>query len=385
MFYQLPPVGNAIRLSNDAQSPASLNRYFSPYQARYYASGTAALAAAISVALQLKHTDNPEVILPAYGCPDLVSAALFAGVKPVLVDLKPDRPWMSLDALSSSISARTVAIIAVSLFGISERIAELRPIAEQAGVVLIEDSAQAFPHGHETDFWQAELVVLSFGRGKPVSMLGGGAVLYRGSGLAGYLPTGAEPGAGIRSRQLRDRLKTQLYNLMISPWLYWLPQNVPFLHLGETRYHPLADIEAIDSARLGTLAANIAAYQQHDLVVQDTLAAMLEGCCSVSSKLKDLPRLCSLSPQRRLLRYPLLVDATVRDTLYRKLLNAGLGPSVMYPATLPAIPGLQKLLAGQGPFPVAEMFAANILTLPTHGGVRVRDIAKMRKLLESVR
>ena len=57
--------------------------------------------------------------------------------------------------------------------------AVLRPLADAAGAVLIEDSAQAFPRDGGGDFWQGDLVVLSFGRGKPVSLLGGGAVLYR--------------------------------------------------------------------------------------------------------------------------------------------------------------------------------------------------------------
>ena len=45
MFYQLPPVGNPICLSVADQPESLLEAVFSPYQARYFASGTAALAA----------------------------------------------------------------------------------------------------------------------------------------------------------------------------------------------------------------------------------------------------------------------------------------------------------------------------------------------------
>ena len=73
----------------------------------------------------------------------------------------------------------------------------------------------------------------------------------------------------------------------------------------------------------------------------------------------------------------MLIDAPVRTRLLSWLNEAGLGASTMYPDILPAIPGLELLLAGQGPFPVAERFASELLTLPAHAGVRDADIQKI--------
>ena len=95
----------------------------------------------------------------------------------------------------------------------------------------------------------------------------------------------------------------------------------------------------------------------------------------------DLAAVCRLPPNRRLLRYPLLVNAKVRPELYAELRRRGLGASGMYPATLPDIPGLEELLEGQGPFPAAEEFAAGILTLPTHNRVGSDDIAGIRRVI----
>ena len=53
----------------------------------------------------------------------------------------------------------------------------------------------------------------------------------------------------------------------------------------------------------------------------------------------------------------------------------------MYPAALPGIPGLEARLAGQGPFPAVEAFAACILTPPTHSRVGSKDIANIRRVL----
>lgn len=384
MFYQLPPVGNPVHLSVSKQPDSLLQAVFAPYEPRYFASGTAALAAAIDAAVRLKGVTHPEVILPAYGCPDLVSASVFAGVKPVLCDLEPDRPWMNLDQLSAHTSSRTVAIVATHLFGISERMNQLRPIAEQAGAVLIEDSAQAFPDRTETSLWDGDLVVLSFGRGKPVSLLGGGAVLFRGADLGNLLPARDMQERRGQRQRLSFRFKAMLYNLMTSPRLYWIPQSLPFLHLGETRFHPLSSIDAIDTERLVRLPTNVNAYQSDDMKAQKGLASMLAELDLSTKGIIDLTAVCKTPSNRRLLRYPLLVNTETRFGLSAELRRRGLGSSGMYPTTLPAISGLKELLAGQGPFPAAETFASGILTLPTHNRVGSGDIAEMRRVIATL-
>ena len=129
MFYQLPPVGNPILLSGRNKDESVVESALLPYQPRFFDSGTSALAAAILCAVGLKKVREPEVLLPAYGCPDLVSAVLYAGAKPVLVDLEVDRPWMDLDSLERKITANTVAIIGVALLGIQDRMEQLRVLA----------------------------------------------------------------------------------------------------------------------------------------------------------------------------------------------------------------------------------------------------------------
>lgn len=386
MFYQLPPVGNPICLSRIDQPEVLLQAFGDMYQSHYFASGTAALAAAITAAIRLKVVDKPEVILPAYGCPDLISAVVFAGAKPVLVDFETDRPWMDLEQVRAKIGTQTVAIIAVNLFGISERVEQLHLLAQQAGALLIEDSAQAFPNGNERGIWQGDLVVLSFGRGKPVSLLGGGAVLCGKGGagnsaLARQLPESTMQVDGSMQRQISFSLKAMLYNWMISPRLYWLPQALPFLHLSETRYHTLASLEGMDRIKSLMLASNIKAYQNGSMDTQESLVTMLGEMNPERHAIIDLPRVCKISEERRLLRYPLLLESGTRDRLYAGLRRLGLGPSRMYLAVLPEVPGLESLLPGQEAFPAASSFAERLLTLPTHQQVSQADIVKMCQTL----
>ena len=383
MFYQLPPVGNSVNLHACEQKQAdSMASLFSSYQIQYYASGTAALAAALVAAMKEKDSSEAEIIIPAYACPDLVSAVVFVGAKPVLVDFEVDRPWLDLAKLASAITEKTVAIVAVDLFGINERWSQLQALAKQKGVVLIEDSAQYFPGGHDSQpqqqDWQGDLVVLSFGRGKPVSLLGGGAVLTKNTSLFEQLPK-PQPIAATVKQHFLFALKARLYNAMISPFLYWLPQALPFLHLGETRYHVLTGIDSLDKERLHLLMSNISRYQgdAEATIRCEKISSMLDSLDSIN----NLPRLCNMEENRRLLRYPLLVEVKFRDRLYKKLKQAGLGVSVMYPASLPKITGLTSILGSKQNFPNAEMFASRILTLPTHSFVCEKNIEKMRAIL----
>jgi dTDP-4-amino-4,6-dideoxygalactose transaminase len=371
MLYQLPPVGNRVCLDSQPGDGAALQAITGTSAVSYYQSGTAALAASITAAIRRRGVMNPEVLLPAYGCPDLVSAAVYAGARPVLVDLEADRPWMDLERVAAGITPQTVAVIAASLCGIPERLAALRQLTGPASVALIEDSAQLVPGGGGRTDWQGDLVVLSFGRGKPVNLLGGGAVLCRDAKLADLLPE-MNASADGRFQCLNYRLKASLYNQLISPRLYWLLALFPFLHIGETRYHQLADIKPLDSCRRGYLSANISRYRSRDLVIQDMVSEMLAGL--TAGGIVCLPVACGVDKQQPLLRYPLLVEAGLRDRLLDRLHGHGLGASSMYPAVLPGIEGLEDLLSGQGPFPQAERFASRFLTLPTHAGVRSVDI-----------
>ena len=380
MFYHLPPAGNPVCLTK--QPGLVVSSLFSPYQTQFYGSGTAALAAAIIAAIKLKNANRPEIILPAYGCPDLVSAVIYTGAKPILVDIEAERPWLDLSQLASSVTENTVAIVAVNLFGIEERWTRLRELTKKNNIVLIEDSAQYFPGEDEPLDWQGDLVVLSFGRGKPVSLLGGGAVLTKKTSLLDLLPK-AQIKPATFSQRLSFGLKARLYNAMISPFLYWLPQALPFLHLGETRYHVLPEIEAMDQIRNDLLTSNISCYQADTKATGrcEKISTMLNSLDGVV----DLPQVCAMKVNRRLLRYPVLVESTERDRLYGKLRQAGLGASIMYPASLPEINGLSHIFDKRYVFPNAQAFASRLITLPTHSSVADKDIASMNSLLSEWR
>ena len=379
----LPPAGHPIILASEA---TELPR-FSGYRAIYLQSGTAALSLALIAArLRSPHIAHPQVVLPGYACPDLVAAALFAGVRPVLVDIGADDPGYDLDALRSALSAETVALVAVNFLGISERLTAVRQIisehfiAEHRAIALIEDNAQWFPEPFPNATLQGDMVCLSFGRGKPVSLLGGGVLLiadkYEMPNVSDVVQTAAAVGTSFSMKAFS--MKALTYNALLSPWSYGLVSKLPFLQVGVTQLKTLSAIETMDARRSRLLESNIRAHLQRSRSCGDAIAAEL------SAQVFDLPtRACERVG--RLLRYPILLpNREVRDQVLQRLQRAGLGATALYGSALIDIDGVAAHVTVSGTLTGAKQFAERLLTLPTHAGVEPRDVQMMGELLRSL-
>src|SRR5215469_10953366 len=158
----------------------------------------------------------PEVVIPAYGCPDLVAACLNASLHPRLVDVAPSQWSYDLEALRSSLSNNTVAIVAINLLGLGDGSDELVRLCNERHIPLIQDSAQHLPR--ESIDWPGDYVVLSFGRGKPLNLLHGGALISR-SGDGSSLAT--QPAHyTLRERLLSSRSAAIAFNGLTRPLIY---------------------------------------------------------------------------------------------------------------------------------------------------------------------
>lgn len=370
MWYRLPPAGNPICWPSRPGSAADCERLFLPWRSAYHGSGTAALAAALVAASRLA-PGRGYVALPAYGCPDLIAAVLCAGLQPRLVDLAPDSTRMDLRSLTRALGDDVCAVVGVDLFGLPEAYAGIRPMAEELGVALIQDAAQALPQA-DSD-WQGDWVVLSFGRGKPVNLLGGGAVLTLDPQRAAALP---RPLAARNLPGWWPRLRGAAYNALLSPRLYWLPAKLP-LGLGETRFRPLARIDAAPNFVGELLPANLALRR----------ADLARGCrAELARALRpfadrgfiDIAERDDPGHRVALVRYPLLLaDRAGRDRCWRALEAAGLGASRMYLTPLAGMPGVPVGLGRVQNFPNASAFAGRLLTLPLHLGVDSRIVSRL--------
>lgn len=374
MFYRLPPAGNRIELSECHTDKWQLPEFLSS-KSYFFDSGASSLAAALVAVIKRSKIPAPEVLMPAYVCPEVVSAILYAGGKPVLVDFEVDRAQMSLEALSRALTANSCAVVAVNLFGIPERLSEIREvIAGHSSLCVVEDSAQAFPEGDEQGGDHGDLVVYSFGRGKPVSVLGGGAVIVRDDAYEEGVASVFRDSPSKDPNEWLVRLKIFCYNRFISPRVYWLPEMLPFMKLGETIYHPLHEITRMDEFRLGLLGENIQCYWSRSRDVQDAITKEISEC----EKVIDLAKAGCVEAIPRLIRYPILINSReLRDKLYAELRQAMGGVSKMYPAALPGISGIETYFPDVKSIPNAIAFADRLLTLPLHGGVKRKQLDRM--------
>lgn len=107
--------------------------------------GTTALHAALE-ALGIGPGD--EVIVPAFTFIATANAVLYAGAKPVLVDVDPDTFTLDPALLDRAITDRTKAILPVHLYGQAADMESIMRIAREHEVKVLGDAAQA--HGAGT-------------------------------------------------------------------------------------------------------------------------------------------------------------------------------------------------------------------------------------------
>ena len=358
------PVGEPVPLGS--RGPPARAADWGGYRSAWVDSGTTALGVAIAAAGELAGRVHSTVILPAFGCPDLVAAAHWAGVTPRLVDTLPERPWLDAAAVGNAMDPSVCAIVAPHFLGLRHPLGSLIEVCQRSGALLIEDSAQLGP-ASPSFRPEADLVVLSFGRGKPIPA-GGGLLLSRGPAapaverIATRLPEAGPRRAGWR-------LRTLVQNLAMTRVGFGLAARIPWLRIGETRYRELrspyrlrpgfeAAVREVISHWGPQEPAVARAYQQ---------AFETEGAPALAGRLGwD-----GVSP---LLRYPgLTKDAETRDRICDELNGLGIGASCFYGAALPDLEGMPDL-DQPGNFPNAGDFAARLFTLPAHSGVRPRDI-----------
>ena len=139
-------------------------------------SGTSALHAAL-----LAHGigKNDEVIVPSFTFIATANSPLFVGAKPVFADIEEETCGLNPESVEDKITKDTKAIIPVHYGGCPCKIKELKDIAEDKDLIIIEDAAEAF--GASIDGKNigtfGDSNILSFCQNKIITTGEGGAVV----------------------------------------------------------------------------------------------------------------------------------------------------------------------------------------------------------------
>jgi len=191
----------------------------------------------------LAHDIGPgdEVIVPAMTFIATANAALMAGATPVFADVDSDTGCITPASVKKCLTDRTRAIVAVHLYGLLCDMEGLRALADEKGLILIEDSAHCLEarrgavrvgsHGHAA--------CLSFYATKALTCGEGGALVTNDTQLAERvrrlslhgMTTGAHERYGRRYRHWDMEEHGWKYNLdnirasLLPPQVARLDQN----------------------------------------------------------------------------------------------------------------------------------------------------------------
>ncbi len=339
-----------------------------------FGSGTMALAAALSFAAS-RHQPGRSVILPAYSCPDIVAAALSVGLEPAFADLATDQTGTNLAALRSQLNAGSPIAVLVDLFGTRHEIPAHGETAATSQITLIHDRAQSLAGPGQEVSSAADLVVVSRGRGKPATLLGGGATWARQADEFSAFATAHFPVSPWSAAS--TALRAALYNLATQPLAFGTVAQLPFLHIGETKLRTLPAITRLPRPWLVHAARQLQAQQSVCAARRARTLAMAE--LIPANKFRIPSDALQTAASEGLNRLPVICGDTEQA---QWLISRGtsLGISPMYGRTLPEFMGMSAADAALA-FPVAYRFSRTLVTLPTHARCGPRTRQRLRELL----
>jgi dTDP-4-amino-4,6-dideoxygalactose transaminase len=311
---------------------------FAAYHGSGDAVGVASGTDAIELALRSAGIGpGDEVITVAHTAVATVCAIERAGARPVLVDIDPVSYTMDPAAARAAITAQTRALMPVHLYGQPADMDALVGLAARAGLLLIEDCAQAHGaryKGKRVGTFGA-LAAFSFYPTKNLGACGdGGAVLAR------------DPLLADRLRRLRNYGQT-------------------------TRYHHQ---ERGINSRLDELQAALLRVKLEQLDVCNAHRRELAGHYRQSFDGVIHP---VESPGTEHVYHLYVVRHPERDALRATFRDLGMETQVHYPVPVHLQPAYADLGYGLGSLPVTEQTAATIVSLPMYIGLSAAEVARV--------
>ncbi len=247
------------------------------------------------------------------------------GARPVFVDIEEDTYNIDAGRIAAAVTDRTRAIMPVSLFGQPADMDEIKAVAAQHNLPVIEDAAQSFGASYKgrQSCNLSELGCTSFFPAKPLGCYGdGGAVFCGDSGLA----------EKIRSLRVHGQ--------------------------GERYRHKYIGIGGrLDTIQAAVLLAKLEHYD-------DEIKARWLAADRYTELLRDLVVTPTVRDDRTSVWAQYSIRLPEREKVREKLTAAGVPTAVHYPMPLHLQECFSYLGLGEGDFPVAEKVSAEIMSLP---------------------
>ncbi|OGB31151.1 MAG: aminotransferase DegT [Burkholderiales bacterium RIFCSPLOWO2_12_FULL_61_40] len=306
------------------------------------ASGTEALLISL-MALGIKPGD--EVITTPFTFVATAEVIALIGAVPVFVDVQPDTCNINPALVEAAITAKTKAIMPVSLYGQVADMDEINTIAaRQGGIPVIEDAAQSFGatyKGRKTCNLST-IGCTSFFPSKPLGCYGdGGAIFTNDDALAKAM------------REVRVHGQERRY------------------------YHTRIGV----GGRMDTLqcAVVLAKLDHFDWEIEQRLQAG-ERYLELLNNLLSVQQL-TVRADRSCVWGQFTVQVENREVVLERLKNAGVPTAVHYPVPLHQQPAYRDLCRISGSLKNAEAVAARVFSLPMHPYI---ELATQERIINAV-
>jgi dTDP-4-amino-4,6-dideoxygalactose transaminase len=312
---------------------AEFERAFAAYCGRELCVGVANGTDALKLALLAGGVaPGDEVILPAATFAATFEAVVQAGATPVPVDVGESDYALDPAAAADALTHRTEFLLPVHLYGQLADMARLEPLAERAGIRIVEDACQA--HGALRD-----------GRRAGGSGFAAAFSFYPGKNLGAIGDAGAivldDPEAAATLRALREHGQVAKYR------------------------HELDGF----TARLDTLQAAVLLRKLPHLDAWN--AQRRTAALRYRAELRDVGdlRLPPVPVGSDPVWHLFVVRTSRREQLATFLAARGIGTGCHYPQPPHLSPAFAGLGYRLGEFPVAEALADEVLSLPIFPGI----------------
>lgn len=356
------------------------------YQARFadqcgakhavsFGAGRMALYAILSA---LDIGDNDEVIVPAFTCVVVPNAILYAGAKPVYVDIEATTFNIDVTKVECAITARTKALYAQHTFGTPCDIEALREIARRHDLPIIEDGAHALGatyHGRRVGSL-TEVAFFSTDHSKVVNTHLGGMAVTNSETIAERLRSvqGAahEPNASHERRLVMWFL---LEYLLYLPHVLWFGRTIHAIVTKCGGFGYFRDELCLVKprefpARLTQAQALLGLSQLADL------ARNLQHRRAVASLLEERIKWHrgAVQADSAWLRYAFLVrDQSKFEKSFGRHFDLGIWFTTVLGGRSS---GFESVGYVVGSCPIAEYVSAHIVNFPTHLRIPISIVAK---------
>ena len=332
---------------------------FQKYVDAKYAVAVSTGTSGLDIAVQSLGLEKGEIITTPFTFAATTNCILFNGLKPVYADIKEDTYNIDPEQIKSKITDKTRAIIYVDYAGQPCEIQEIREIAEDFDLRLIEDAAHALG---------AEFKDKKIGSFADITMFSFHPVKHVTTGEGGMCTTNNEDYASVMKMLRNHGIDKDAKARHGSNAGY--EYDIKYL----ARNYRLTDFQSVlGLSQLKKIEKSIKKRSEIASKYREILSEIEVETPFVKPNVRHAWHL-----------YPILVKNRERDQVFKEMRKNKIGVNVHYIPTYRMSYHQKALKINPKNYPVTEKVFSKIMSLPMFPGVKDEDIEYVKKTLENI-